>query len=220
MVSVIEKYVSGNAKDAQEKINNCLALYKGEWVYIRQYVGGRAGEVLADVQYIDPKYGGRRDHVNLAKTKEEDFSLGPYPLGFIRHRNALYYTARAPVRKNRFGLRDDNMSWTLVSAEPTVQPDGRLRGPGLTEAWQGGSLFPLLIGDFNPEQRIKEIAAGETYFAPIARDFAIVRVSRSLCSLYYKTEVAGEFDLTTKKLSLYPSFEHLKERVALTLKGF
>lgn len=219
MASVLDKYVSGNFRDAAEKMVSCVALYKGDWVYILQWLGGRGNEGTAEIVYLDPNKGGERQVVNFAKAPEDDLQMGPYPLGFVVQRGNLYYTTRAPVRKNRFGLRDDNMMWHLVANGPVAFDGGRIRIPTMTDAWNTGELFPLLKGEYSPKKHLEEIKAGKLSFAPLSRDFAAVRVTKNTCSLYYKTEVAGELDLETKKISLYPSFDHLKERVALTLKG-
>lgn len=212
MVSMTEKYVSNNFQDAAEKMNGVIGLYKGEWVYLSNW---RRGTGLAEIAYIDPAKQGIRDAIDFAAVKAEDFSFGPYLLGFCESSGELYYVARDPVRKNKFGLRDDNMGWTPIMEE---EGDPRGRPNNFNAAWRDGTFFKMLTGDYDGlAKAVKKFKSAKVRFAPINRDFALVRVGLNLCSLFYKLEQVGEVDLTNAQVNLYPSFDHLQERVNRTV---
>lgn len=211
MVSMTEKYVSNNFRDAAEKMQGCIGLYKGDWVYINNWHPG--GSPLAFATPINSERMHNRELVDFSKVKAEDFSFGPYPLGFCEASDDLYYVSRAPLRKNKFGLREDNMSWTLVASAQENNLEG-LRGAPFSASWRQNTLYNMLTGKYDGfRSATLKFKSLKVVFAPINRDFALVRVGLQLCGLFYKTEQVGEVDLKTGQIHLYPSFDHLQERV-------
>lgn len=209
MVSMTEKYVSNNFRDAAEKMANVIGLYKGDWVYVSNWHPG------SGVAHVTPIYADAAHHktaVDFSTVKAEEFSFGPYPLGFCEANDELYYVSRDPVRKNKFGLREDNMSWTLIASKDDIEH--KLRPSPFSAAWRQNTLYNMLRGEYDgfkvAASKFKSI---KVLFAPINRDFALVRVGLQLCGLFYKTEQVGEVDLKTGQVHLYPSFDHLQERV-------
>lgn len=209
MTSMTEKYVSNNFRDAADKMQGVIGNYKGEWVYLSNW---RRENAIADVLYLDPAKMPNKTIVDFAKVDANDFSFGPYRLGFCVSNGELFYASRDPVRKNKFGLREDNISWHLIASPNKI--DGPPRPAPFNPAWREGSLHKMLTNDYKGlKHAICELQPLKVLFAPITRDFALVRVGLRLAGLYYKTEQVGEVDLSTGLVHLYPSFDHLQERV-------
>ena len=210
MPSMTEKYVSNNFRDAAEKMQGVIGSYKGNWVYLSNWQRDRG---IAEVTPIDPDRVHNKDLVDFAKVDAKDFSFGPYSLGFCVANGDLYYASRTPLRKNKFGLRDDNITWELVASPKKIE--GPMRNEPFAASWRQGTLHKMLTNDYNGlKYAVRELQPVKTLFSPISRDFALVRIGLRLCGLFYKTEQVGEVDLTTGAVTLYPSFDHLQERVA------
>jgi len=209
MPSMTEKYVSNNFRDAAEKMAGVIGNYKGEWVYLANWQRERG---IAEVSPVDPDKVLDKSLVDFTKVDAKDFSFGPYSLGFCEVNGDLFYASRTPVRKNKFGLRDDNIAWELVASPKKI--DGPMRAEPFGAAWRQGTLHKMLINDYKGlKYAVRELQPIKALFAPISRDFALVRIGMRLCGLFYKTEQVGEVDLTTGAVNLYPSFDHLQERV-------
>jgi len=209
MPSMTEKYVSNNFRDAAEKMAGVIGNYKGDWVYLANWQRERG---IAEVSPVDPDKVLNKTLVDFTKVDAKDFSFGPYSLGFCEVNGDLFYASRAPVRKNKFGLRDDNITWELVASPKKI--DGPMRAEPFGVAWRQGTLHKMLINDYKGlKYAVRELQPIKALFAPISRDFALVRIGMRLCGLFYKTEQVGEVDLTTGAVNLYPSFDHLQERV-------
>lgn len=207
MPSVTEKYVSNNFGDAHEKMSHAIAYFKGEWVYLSNW---RRNSGVADVTPIDPEKLSPF-LVDFSKEFAENFCFGPYPLGFCVVDDVLYYASRSPVRKNKFGLREDNIMWAAIIDDEV--PKHRVASPFAT-AWRSGALYRMLNGEYPGfKKALKSLQSAKIMFEPISRDFALVRGGLHFCGLFYKTTRVGEVDLKTGKLELYPSFDHLQERV-------
>jgi hypothetical protein len=210
MPTMTEKYVSNNFRDAAEKMQGVIGNYNGEWVYLSNWQRDRG---IAEISFLDFNKLHHKDIVDFSKVDAKDFSFGPYPLGFCVVKGDLYYASRNPVRKNKFGLRDDNIAWHLVASPNKI--DGPIRPEPFHGAWREGSLHSMLSNKYNGlKYAVRELQPLKTLFAPISRDFALVRIGLRLSGLFYKTEQVGEVDLTTGSVHLYPSFDHLQERVA------
>ena len=179
MVSMLERYVSNNYRDAAEKMAGVIGNYKGEWVYLSNWIRETPS---AEVAFIHPDKLHDRQRIDFSKVKAADFSFGPYSLGFCEVNNELYYASRDPVRKNKFGLREDNISWALVAT--SIDIDGVLRRSPFSPAWREGSLHKMLSGKYDGlKKAIAKFKALSVLYAPINRDFALVRVGLRLAPL-------------------------------------
>jgi hypothetical protein len=205
MVTVNERH-GGAAGLIREKMSHMLACYKGDWIYIGSISpSGNAEYWPLSRGYIG---GGGGDVFNIANTDVNDIKFAEYPLGFGRHNGSLYYVARVPVRKNRFGLRGDNISFTPIGGV-REQRDNTM----FDQALHGHVLENILKGVHPSFQDARASIKAGAKDASFDRDFALVRATRYVANLYYKTDVCGEISLRDTYGELYPSFDHLQERL-------
>jgi hypothetical protein len=148
--------------------------------------------------------------VNLSQVDEKDLLFAYYPLGFVQAYNSLYYASRVPIRKNKFGLRQDNLEFAEVFKAPgDIVTPNRIWENALV----GGTLHELLVGPKGKfTDAVDSLNAGKD-FAIFHRDFAVKRATRWVAQIYYKTSPAGEIDIRNLVGELYPSYVHLKERL-------
>jgi hypothetical protein len=210
MVTVNERY-GGAGGLIREKMSHMLACYKGEWIFIGSVsVSGNAEYWPLSRGYIG---GGGGDIFNLANTDVNDIKFAEYPLGFGRHDGTLYYVSRVPVRKNRFGLRGDNISFTPIDG---VRGD---RDVALfDQALHNHVLENILKGVHLSFGEARAIVRAGAKDASFDRDFALVRATRYVANLFYKTDVCGEVSLRDEFGELYPSFDHLQERLVYSCR--
>jgi hypothetical protein len=211
MVTVNERYGAGGVL-IREKMCNMVACYKGDWIYLnsispsgnveywplsRGYIGGVGGDII-----------------NLGNTDVNDIKFTEYPLGFGRLDGIVYYVSRVPVRKNRFGLRADNISFTRLDGV-RIDRDTNLFDRSLSD----NVLENILKGVHPSFQAARDsIIRGDSLDRSFDRDFALVRATRYVANLYYKTDACGEISLRDQTGELYPSFDHLYERLVYSCR--
>jgi hypothetical protein len=208
MVSVIDHYFLGNHRDCQDKLRDCVAKYKDKWVFLSSYV--EEGIIFA--RYISEN---EQFFIDLRRTPAEELSIGPYSLGMANAGpNKVYYLSRTPVRKNRLGLRQDNMSIEPVSHIPDIELRGR--NELWAEVWRGPE-FPIknVLDRQYPKylQICGEMAKFQRTAGAFDPHFCIVAATARVGQLKYKTNVVGEVALSTGEISLYPSSSHLVQRL-------
>jgi hypothetical protein len=203
LVSVIEHFFQGNPDDCREKLSGCLVRYKGKWGYLGRYQARtQASFYLLGDKTIN-------SYVELSTTPVEDFEVGPYNLGMINMPNGnIIFSSRDPVRKNKLGLREDNFNIRFVYGKETAFSFGDLifnpNTPLLaTLERQYPRYTAVLSGIYNREFPAKA-------FSP---HFAAVRATVNAAHIFYKANVVGEADLKDGKITLYPSFAHLQQRL-------
>lgn len=206
MVTINERHGAAGGL-IREKMCNMIACYKGEWVYINTInPNGQADYYPLSKGYIG---GGAQEYMDFARTDVNDLKFAEYPLGFGRLNGVLYYVSRVPVRKNKFGLRSDNISFTSLDGVK-IDRDHNLFDQSLHDH----VLEDILKGVHPTFMDARErIIRGNFKDVSFDRDFALVRATRYVANLFYKTDPCGEISLRDDSGELYPSFDHLYERL-------
>ena len=216
MISAFEKYAASDPRVAQEKISNCYAILRNRWVYLSAYHGGRG---VFEVIDVDEQGSEERSLEDLSAINYADLKFGPYPLGYIHFKKSreIVYVSREPVRKNKFGLRSDNISFTKFGQ---IEPIKNNRGEDGVNYWNrlwGGEILQLFRNKRDPlEVAFKALQdEGQAVFSA---DFAGKQVTRRVASIYHRLSVTGEMDLKDGVVSLYPSYGHLLEKATDVFK--
>jgi len=206
-MATISSKLSDSIRDAVDKLSNILVCYKGEWVYMSGINNDWSVSLTPIKNGI---YNNSAFVVNLSQVDEKDLLFAYYPLGFVKTSKSLYYASRIPLRKNKFGLRQENLEFAEVF---------KGLGDNFTpnRVWENilvsGNLHDLLAGPSGKfADAVDSLNAGKD-FAIFHRDFAIKRATRWVAQIYYKTSPAGEVDIRNLAGELYPSYVHLKERL-------
>lgn len=200
----------GMIRDAQEKYSACIVSYKKEWYYIAE-IDQRWSAIA--YKLADGMIGnGMPVKVPLTKTTMDELNYNEFPLGFATHGKSCYYISRAPIRKNKHGLREDNM---VIYDVATGQVVPRM----YMEFIRHKILLQPLENEYPTFLEACKTAAengvGLTY--PFHRDFAIRRTSLRSCLLLYRLKIVGEVDFATGLVELYPSYHYMYERLAQRL---
>jgi len=208
MASVIDHFFQGNPNDCREKLSSCVVKYKGSWGYLGRYLTATQAHFTA--------LGGPnvQDTIDLAKTPVEDFEVGPYNLGMVNVPNAVLFTSRDPQRKNRLGLREDNLAYRLVWTNDHDTTDRLLNNLWTKLLFDKEAPLYQTMNRVYPKYSavVHNILKGEITGQAFSPHFAAVRVTAKTAHLFYKADIIGEIDLTNSEITLYPSFAHLKQR--------
>lgn len=210
--SFLDFHFAGNPQDCQDKFRNCFVSYKGVWGYAQEYDRDLVVRIVPIGPGVHPPM-----YAPLKNTSHKDIQVGAYPLGMAKARENVYYLSRAPLRKNKLGLSKDNLQVSVVYEAPYVDQ------AAWTYLWgDNGTAFKNMFeGNYTPyRQACDLLLSGAVQAEPFSADFALVRVSRFLANIKYKTETVGETELKTGDSFLYPSSQHLQQRLDLiTNKG-
>lgn len=216
-VSAAEKFLSLNTRDAHDKLRQCIVWSEGEWIYISGYGANSFSFDYQSVAYDEdgsPKFQRVGD---LSKISEKDFSVGPYTLGMANYGNkqigqGVYFLSRRPVRRNKFGLREDNCEITHVAGQAIDTRMSKAFGRLL----HTNAMADMLKGVYPSfEECIDKIRGGSLLCSAFNRSFAVNRTGLRTMNLIYRTNIIGEVSITKGAIELYPGYGHMKERCEL-----
>lgn len=211
MASVYERFAT--AADLTNKLQGVVAKYKDEWIWTSHISATGRMEYYVIADQTGPDFEVK--NIDLTRVDEDDLNYKDFQLGYCVSDGTLFYVSRYPLRKYKFGLRDDNTEFTPIPGNPDVPRD--IRGKGNREfarTIQNGSLRQTLRGQYMPfKSAVQELKEGKLNAIPFDREFAVVRATMRMASIYYKTDPIGEFDLKTGEIELYPSYNHMFERL-------
>lgn len=209
MPSVIDHFFQGNPNDCREKLANCVAKFRGQWGYLGRY--------LAATQAAFNPLGCPRDAqeiVDLSKVTVDEFEVGPYNLGMVNFPDIVLFTSRDPQRKNRLGLREDNLASRIVWSDSHDASDRLINNMWTKLLFDAEApLYQTLRRNYPKYSAVlNSIYKGDTTAQAFSPHFAAVRVTSKAAHLFYKADVVGEIDLLNGEITLYPSFAHLQQR--------
>lgn len=209
-VSVASHLFSNNIRDAHEKLRGCIVSYQGKWWWLQEYLDDWT--VLLTSTDIDQDTGNSREvtSVDLSRTSPNAFLVGPFSLGMANFKGAgVYFVARRPLRRNKFGLREENCDIVHVAGESHSERVTR----SFSALYSSNALDTMLKGIYPSFKNcLTAIQTNQTWAVAFNRAFALERVGLKLIVLKYRTTSIGEVDLNTGAIDLYPSHGHMVDR--------
>lgn len=194
-----------NAEDINHKYAKSIIFYKGDPVMC----AGAVGEGIA-YEKLGPKY--REGEQQLGKADDDDFSDGPFKLGWLNGIGAvdddgnliksICYVSRAPVRRWKQGLSSENLvfvgsycSFNNACRMPEFVDMLKGKYPSYTQGWK------VLSKD------IRRIA--------YSRHFAIGIGKLDQMELYYRGQLVGQGE-DAKHIKLAAKYQFLQEAYELS----
>lgn len=162
-------------EEVRFRLEGSVVVYDGDLVYITRVTMPEEVEEKKEIArvFFEPlPYGGNRGKEVRKYLSSRKFDLTPFRMGYMNYKGRAIYLSRSPVRQNRQGLSNNNLSILEINGKRAGDVNfGRLIAEqGFVDMFKGKYPDFKTAGELLGDKDVSSVAISNTFAFVIDHD--------------------------------------------------